>query len=195
METLGWIEWSGVVLAYLLGSISSAIVVCRIMGLEDPRLQGSKNPGATNVKRLYGTKAAAITLAGDLVKGLLPVAVVNLLGWSPLAVFLVGMAAFLGHLYPIFFQFKGGKGVATMLGVMFGLSLWLGVAVAGTWLFVAKVMRISSLSALIASALAPFYAYWITGYWEWVVGTAIMTVILYWRHLTNIQRLLSGTED
>ena len=192
---LSGIQWLAVGGAYLLGSLSSAIIVCRLMGLEDPRKGGSGNPGATNVKRLYGTKPAAITLVGDMLKGWVPVAVVNALGWSPLAIFLVGFAAFIGHLYPVFFGFKGGKGVATMLGVMFGLHPLIGVAVAGTWLFVAKVMKISSLSALIAAALAPLYIYELSGEMSWVWGSAVMSMILIWRHRSNIQRLLRGEED
>lgn len=195
MAEITVLHWGGILVAYLLGSLSSAIIVCRLMGLADPRSQGSGNPGATNVKRLYGNKAAGITLAGDLLKGLIPVAIVNLLGWPPLAVMLVGFAAFIGHLYPVFFGFKGGKGVATMLGVMFGLSLPIGLAVAGTWLFIAKVMKISSLSALIATALAPLYIYLLEGDITWIWLTALMTVMLYWRHRTNIQRLFQGTED
>jgi glycerol-3-phosphate acyltransferase PlsY len=193
--SLSAVQWLGVGLGYLLGSVSSAIIVCRLMGLPDPREGGSGNPGATNVKRLYGTKPAAITLAGDLLKGWVPVAIVNALGWSPLAVFMVGFAAFIGHLYPLFFGFKGGKGVATMLGVMLGLNFWVGLAVAGTWLFVAKVMKISSLSALVAAVLAPVYLYLITGEMVWVWGSALISVILIWRHRSNIRRLLSGEED
>ena len=194
LEMIG-IEGLAVVGAYLLGSLSSAIIVCRLMGLGDPREGGSGNPGATNVKRLYGTQPAAITLLGDMLKGLIPVAIVNGLGWPPEVVFLVGFAAFLGHLYPLFFGFKGGKGVATMLGVMFGLSPWIGVAVAATWLFVAKVMKISSLSALIAAVLAPFYIYWLSGEMSWVWGSGLMSALLIWRHRSNIQRLIKGEED
>jgi len=181
--------------AYLLGSISSAIVVCKLMGLGDPREGGSGNPGATNVKRLYGNKPASITLIGDMLKGILPVALAQGFGLSPLMVILVGGMAFLGHLYPIFFQFKGGKGVATMLGVMFGLSLPIGLAVAGTWLFVAKVLKVSSMSALVATALAPVYIYFLSGQMDWVIGTILMTVLLFWRHRSNIRRLLNGEED
>ncbi|MBN2607327.1 MAG: glycerol-3-phosphate 1-O-acyltransferase PlsY [Thiotrichales bacterium] len=180
--------------AYLIGSLSSAIIVCRLMGLEDPRRSGSGNPGATNVKRLYGTKPAAITLAGDLLKGLIPVAVVNMMGMPPALVVTVGFAAFIGHLYPVFFGFKGGKGVATMLGVMFGLSPLIGLAVAGTWLFVAKVLKISSISALVATLLAPLYIHFISGEPSWVAVTMIMTLILYWRHRSNIMRLVRGEE-
>ena len=180
--------------AYLLGSISSAIIVCRLMGFDDPRKDGSGNPGATNVKRLYGTKPAAITLAGDSLKGFVPVLIVGMMGWSPLHVFLIGFAAFIGHLYPVFFGFKGGKGVATMMGVMVGLSLPVGLAVVGTWLFVAKVLKISSISALIASALAPVYIYLLGADISWVYLSAIMTVILFWRHKTNIKKLIDGSE-
>ena len=186
--------------SYLIGSLSSAIIVCKIMGLPDPRGQGSGNPGATNVLRFGGKKAAAITLAGDMIKGLLPVLIVKYLDMSVVTIALVGLAAFLGHLYPLFFQFKGGKGVATMLGVMFGFSWWIGLATAGTWLFMAKIVNISSLSALVATALAPLYV------WLWfnyigsnniaTVGvTLLMTIILFWRHRSNIKNLMKGTED
>ncbi len=187
-----------IVAAYLLGSISTAIIVCKAMGLGDPREGGSGNPGATNVLRIggdKGKKAAGITLFGDMLKGLLPVLIAHALGAEPLVIILVGFAAFIGHLYPVFFGFKGGKGVATMLGVMFGLSLPIGLAVAGTWLFVAKVLKISSLSALIATILAPIYIWYLSGLQEWVWVTAVMTVILFWRHRANIQRLLNGEED
>lgn len=184
-----------IVAAYLLGSLSSAIIVCKLMRLPDPRGEGSGNPGATNVLRFGGKKAAAITLAGDMLKGLVPVLIANLLGMQPQIIAMVGFAAFLGHLYPIFFQFKGGKGVATMLGVMFGFSWWVGLATAGTWLFMAKIVKISSLSALVATALAPVYV-WYWFYNEVAIGlTIIMTVILFWRHRSNIQNLLKGTED
>ncbi len=180
--------------AYLLGSISTAIITCKLMGLPDPRSGGSGNPGATNVLRLGGKKAAAVTLAGDLLKGLVPVLIAQALNVGALTLALVGLAAFLGHLYPIFFGFKGGKGVATTLGVLLGLSWWVGLATAATWLAMAATFRISSLSALTAMALAPVYTYWLTGSTELVVGTAIMTAVLYWRHRGNIGRLLRGEE-
>jgi len=182
-------------LSYLMGSLSSAIIVCKIMRLPDPRGEGSGNPGATNVLRFAGKKAAAITLAGDMLKGLIPVLIVKYMGMSEQTIALVGFAAFIGHLYPVFFQFKGGKGVATMLGVMFGFSWWIGLATAGTWLFMAKIVKISSLSALVATALAPVYV------WVWfnnvaAIGlTIMMTIILFWRHRSNIQNLVKGTED
>jgi len=184
-----------VVCAYLIGSISSAIIVCKLMRLPDPRAHGSGNPGATNVLRVGGKKAAAITLFGDMLKGLLPVLVANLLHVSDLALALVGFAAFIGHLFPLFFGLKGGKGVATMLGVMFGFHWGVGVATALTWVIIAKVFKISSLSALIATALAPFYVLLIMGSNKpLIIATAVMTLILFWRHRSNIQNLLSGKE-
>lgn len=189
------VEIAVIILAYLVGSISSAIIVCRLMQLPDPRTAGSGNPGATNVLRVGGKKAAAITLFGDLLKGLLPVVFAKLLNVSILTIALTGFAAFIGHLYPVFFGFKGGKGVATMLGVLFGLHWAVGLATALTWLVVAKVFRISSLSALVATVLAPFYVLLIMGSVKpLIVSTAIMTLILFWRHRSNIQNLLSGKE-
>jgi len=180
--------------AYLLGSLSSAIIVCRLMGLPDPRTQGSHNPGATNVLRLGGKKAAAITLAGDMIKGLIPVVVAQALDAKPGVLASVGLAAFLGHLYPVFFRFQGGKGVATFIGVSLGVHWLLGLAVVATWLIIARLFRISSLAALIAAALAPFYA------WSMEIATAIniviaiMTLMLLWRHRTNIVQIFQGTE-
>ena len=182
--------------AYLLGSVSSAIIVCKLMGLPDPRTQGSGNPGATNVLRVGGKKPAAITLFGDMLKGLLPVVIAHALQVSDLVLALVGFAAFIGHLFPVFFGFKGGKGVATMLGVMFGFHWGVGLATALTWLLVARLFKISSLSALIATALAPFYVLFILGAnWPLIISTALMTLILFWRHKSNIQKLFSGSED
>lgn len=181
--------------AYLIGSLSSAIIVCKLMGLPDPRGEGSGNPGATNVLRFGGKKAAAITLAGDMLKGLIPVLIIKYLDGSALLLVLVGFAAFLGHLYPVFFQFKGGKGVATMLGVLLGLSWWVGLATAATWLFMAKVVRISSLSALVATALAPVYVWIWFNHLSAIVITVVMTIILFWRHRSNIQNLVKGTES
>jgi len=191
---MAWIEIVTIISAYFIGSISSAIIVCKLMGFDDPRKEGSGNPGATNVNRLYGKKPAAITLAGDSLKGFLPVLFVSLMSFSPVAIFLVGFAAFIGHLYPVFFGFKGGKGVATMMGVMVGLSLPIGLAVIGTWLFVAKVLKISSVSALVATALAPIYIYFLSGEMSWVYLTVLMTIMLFWRHKSNIQKLINGSE-
>ena len=192
---LSMTELGLIVAAYLIGSISSAIIVCRLMGLPDPRSEGSNNPGATNVLRIGGKKAAAITLLGDMLKGVLPVAAGYLFDVSTLTFALAAMAAFLGHLYPVFFGFKGGKGVATALGTQFGLHWGIGLAVAGIWLFMAKVVKISSLSALVSMALAPVIIYWIWPANELIVMQIIMSMILFWRHKSNIQRLISGEES
>jgi glycerol-3-phosphate acyltransferase PlsY len=183
-----------IVSGYLLGSISTAIITCRLMGLPDPRSSGSGNPGATNVLRMGGRKAAAITLAGDMLKGLLPVLAGQLLGAPTLVVAATGLAAFLGHVYPVFFGFRGGKGVATFLGVLLGVQPLAGLATILTWLAAAAVWRISSLSALIAAAGAPLYVYWATGSAPAGMMTAVMTVLLYWRHRENIRRIADGTE-
>ncbi len=180
--------------AYLLGSISSAILVCRLMGLPDPRTFGSNNPGATNVLRIGGKKAAAITLFGDGLKGFIPVFIGLKLGVSPLVLGLTGLAAFLGHLYPLFFGFKGGKGVATALGVQFGFSWMIGAAVAGIWLFIAFGLKISSLAALVAMALAPLVVWFFWPDPALVAIQTIISIILFWRHRTNICDLLSGKE-
>jgi glycerol-3-phosphate acyltransferase PlsY len=186
--------WLFIPAAYLIGSISSAIIVCRLMGLPDPREEGSGNPGATNVMRIGGKKAAAITLLGDLVKGLIPVYAAKLFGVPVELLALTGLAAFIGHLYPIFFQFEGGKGVATSIGVLLGFSWLLGLAFIGTWLAIYKLGKISSLSALIASVLSPLYAWFIVGDVLLVAASLVMTVLLVWRHKSNIQKLLAGDE-
>ena len=183
-----------VALAYLLGSLSSAIIVCRLMGLPDPRTEGSNNPGATNVLRIGGKKAAALTLAGDSLKGVIPMLACHLLGVSVTVFALAGLAVFLGHLYPVFFGFKGGKGVATALGVQFGLYWPIGATVGLVWLFMARVVNISSLSALVAMALAPAAVWYFWPAVELVLMQVAVSVILFWRHRSNIRNLLSGTE-
>jgi glycerol-3-phosphate acyltransferase PlsY len=188
------IEWLFVPAAYLIGSVSSAIIICRLMGLPDPREQGSGNPGATNVMRIGGKKAAAITLLGDLLKGLIPVYAASLLGVRAELLAATGVAAFIGHLYPIFFGFKGGKGVATTIGVLLGFSWMLGLAFVATWLLMYKVGKISSLSALVAAVLSPAYAWFILGNPHLVAAVALMAAVLLWRHKSNIQRLLAGEE-
>lgn len=180
--------------AYLLGSVSSAILVCRLMRLPDPRTQGSRNPGATNVLRIGGKKAAAITLVGDSLKGLLPMLLGHLLGVGPVALAGIGLAAFLGHLYPVFFGFQGGKGVATALGVQLGLYWPVGLTVAALWLFVAKVLRISSLSALVSMAVAPLIVWLFWPEPALVIAQALISLLLFWRHRSNISKLLDGTE-
>ena len=181
--------------AYLLGSISSAIIVCRVMGLPDPRGLGSGNPGATNVLRIGGKKPAAIALLGDMLKGLLPLLAGHMLGVSLLVLTLTGLAAFLGHLYPVFFRFQGGKGVATLLGVLLGIHWMLGLAAIVTWLFVAKVLKFSSLSALTMAALTPIYSWFVYHDWPLTLILTGMSAILFWRHRSNIRKLLSGEES
>lgn len=180
---------------YLVGSIASAVLTCRIMGLPDPRVEGSGNPGTTNVLRLGGKRAATITLVGDMLKGLLPVLLASAIAPSPWTVAATGLAAFIGHLYPVFFGFKGGKGVATALGVLCGISWLIGAAVLGTWLIVAIALRYSSLSALAAALLAPCYAILLHLYPAYIFGVATMSVLLILRHRSNIQRLIAGKES
>jgi glycerol-3-phosphate acyltransferase PlsY len=187
-------EWLFIPVAYLIGSISSAIIVCRLMGLPDPRGQGSGNPGATNVVRIGGKKAGAITLAGDAIKGLIPVLIAQLWGVNTFILSCVVLAAFIGHLYPVFFNFKGGKGVATSLGVSLGVNIFLGLAILATWLLVYKMSKISSLSALIAAILAPFYTMFLLGDYYLGVTFSLTSVFLVFRHKRNIQKLLQGVE-
>lgn len=192
------------VAAYLIGSLSFAVIVSRAMGLNDPRTYGSGNPGATNVLRSGSKAAAAVTLLLDAAKGWLPVALVqwfgSRFGMGDGTVAMVALAAFLGHLYPVFFRFKGGKGVATALGVLLGISVWLGLAVALTWLIIAVFFRYSSLAALVASVFAPVYYLLCSGvvwYAETPIAAAIvaMAALLIWRHRENIQRLMAGKES
>ncbi len=192
------------VLAYLLGSLSFAVIVSRAMGLNDPRTFGSKNPGATNVLRSGSKAAAIVTLLLDAAKGWLPVVLVRWFG-APYGLeegtqALVGLAAFLGHLWPVFFRFQGGKGVATALGVLLGFSGWLGLATAATWLIIAFFFRYSSLAALVAAVFAPLF-YLLGGGVVWYAERSIlaalvaMSALLLWRHKDNITRLIQGTES
>ncbi len=181
--------------AYLLGSISSAIVVCRLLGLPDPRGEGSGNPGATNVLRIGGKKAAAITLIGDMLKGLIPVLIAKLLGASIAVQALVAVAAFLGHLYPVFFGFRGGKGVATALGVLLGLHWPVGLLTMATWLIIAKVFKVSSLAALLSILVTPLYIWWLIPERSLIIAMLFMGALLFWRHRSNIRNLLEGSED
>ena len=193
-----------VVAAYLVGSLSFAVIVTRAMGMADPRTYGSKNPGATNVLRSGNKAAAVITLLLDAVKGWLPVVLVKWFG-QPYGlgdgtVAMVGLAAFLGHLWPVFFRFEGGKGVATALGVLLGISGWLGLATALTWLIIAFFFRYSSLASLVAAAFAPVYYLLVDGVvWnaEAPIAVAIvaMAMLLAWRHKDNIKRLIEGRES
>jgi len=180
--------------AYLLGSLSSAIIVARSMGLPDPRTQGSGNPGATNMLRIGGRKAAAITLLGDAFKGLIPMLAAHALDVPPLFLALTGLAAFLGHLYPLFFGFQGGKGVATALGVQFGLHWAIGLSVAVIWFIVARLVNISSLAALVSMSLAPLVVWLIWPEPDLVIMQVIITALLIWRHRSNIRNLMEGKE-
>lgn len=180
-------------MAYLIGSISSAIVVCRLMGLPDPRTTGSKNPGATNVLR-YGNKAAAIlTLAGDLLKGLFPVLLAVHLGYSELWTGAVMISVVLGHLYPIFFGFQGGKGVATAAGAFLGLDAVMGFGLIITWLLIVLFFRVAALGAVIVALIAPFYVLCVFGIWL-AIPIGIISLFVIWRHRANIVRFWQGTE-
>ncbi len=179
-------------LGYISGSLSAAIIICRIFKLPDPRQSGSNNPGTTNVLRIGGKKAAFLTLLGDGLKGLIPVFVASFFLSSHLALGLVGIAAFLGHVFPLFFRFKGGKGVATLLGVGLGLSGYLGVLMIITWLLMCACFRYSSLAAITMAILTPFYGFFlIKGAF---LPLLVMSIILLIKHKGNIQRLLKNEE-
>ncbi len=180
------------VVAYLLGSVCSAIIVCKLLRLPDPRTQGSNNPGATNVMRIGGKKAAIITLAGDMLKGVPLVLIAQQLHLTPDLISAIGLAAFLGHLYPVYFKFEGGKGVATALGVLLALYWPLGLGVIGVWLTVFAVFRISSLSSILAFTAAPIAAWFICP--QYMLGIFGMSVLLVARHKQNIKALLKGEE-
>jgi glycerol-3-phosphate acyltransferase PlsY len=185
--------------AYLIGSISFAVVVSRAMGLADPRTYGSNNPGATNVLRSGRKSAAVLTLVLDALKGWLPVVAVKLwggrYGLGEGTVALVGLAAFLGHLWPVFFRFQGGKGVATAAGVLFGIQPWLGAATLLTWVIIAAFFRYSSLASVVSAVFAPFYDFLVWGGGPEAVAITVMTLLLLWRHRLNIKRLFDGTES
>lgn len=185
--------------AYLIGSISFAVVASRAFGLSDPRTYGSKNPGATNVLRSGSKKAAIATLVGDAAKGWLAVWLAvkygPQFGLGDGGVALVAIAVFVGHLWPVFFKFIGGKGVATALGVLLGINVWLGLATLATWLIVAYAFRYSSLAALIASIFAPFYYGLLFGADEILFAVAAMSLLLLWRHASNIGNLIAGKES
>ena len=187
------------VAAYLIGSLSFAVIVSRAMGLSDPRSYGSGNPGATNVLRSGNKAAAILTLVFDALKGYLPVLAVAV--WGPAyglgegTAALVGLGAFLGHLWPVFFRFQGGKGVATAAGVIFALNPMLGVATLATWLIIAFFSRYSSLAAIVSAAFAPMYQLLIWEAGPTAVALIIMGLLLVWRHQANIKKLMAGTES
>ncbi|HEV7914886.1 MAG TPA: glycerol-3-phosphate 1-O-acyltransferase PlsY [Albitalea sp.] len=185
--------------AYLIGSLSFAVIVSRLMGLNDPRSYGSGNPGATNVLRSGNKKAAILTLGLDALKGYLPVLLADQFGsrygLHEGTVALVGLAAFLGHLWPVFFHFKGGKGVATAAGVLFGFNPLLGLATLATWAIVAFFFRYSSLASIVSAVFAPFYQLLIWGAGPIAGAVALMGLLLVWRHAGNMQKLMAGTES
>jgi glycerol-3-phosphate acyltransferase PlsY len=180
--------------AYLIGSVTTAIHVSRLLGLQDPRKVGSGNPGATNVLRYGGKKAAILTLLGDILKGVIPVAAARVYGVEPAMLAAVMLLAFIGHLYPVFHGFRGGKGVATAFGVLAALNVWVGLALVATWLVIAVLFRYSSAAAVAAAVSAPLYVWWLVGGTPFVVVTLVMALLLLWRHRSNVRNLLAGTE-
>lgn len=182
-----------VVLAYLLGSVCTAILVCKSLGLEDPRTQGSQNPGVTNVLRIGGKKAAILTLAGDIAKGIIPILLARLLNLQGFSLSLVAFATLIGHAFPFFFSFKGGKGIATSFGAVLALSPTAGFLSAIIWVAVAVFTRYSSLASLVTASIAPLLILWKLGIGAFVPLFA-MSALLFWRHKANIHRLRAGNE-
>jgi glycerol-3-phosphate acyltransferase PlsY len=189
---------AAVLVAYLIGSVSFAVVVSRAMKLPDPRTYGSNNPGATNVLRTGRKAAAALTLLGDCAKGWIAVfAATRLIAGEPSPVDGIALAAVavtIGHMYPVFHRFQGGKGVATALGVLLGLNVWIGLGAAATWAMIAFFLRISSLSALVAAVSAPVFCLMLYGLHPFTLACGVIALLLIWRHKTNIKNLLAGTE-
>jgi glycerol-3-phosphate acyltransferase PlsY len=182
------------IFSYLLGSISSAILLSKIMGFKDPRSEGSKNPGATNVLRIAGKKAAFLTLVGDCLKGLIPVLVAAALFSEPIIIALTAFATFAGHCFPIFFAFRGGKGVATAIAATVAFNWMVGAILIAIWLLFARVFKISSLAAIISFCALPGLVYWQLPDPAVTSVFAAISIILIWRHRANIERLLSGKE-
>ncbi|MBU2829902.1 glycerol-3-phosphate 1-O-acyltransferase PlsY [Acidithiobacillus ferriphilus] len=180
---------------YLVGSIATAILVARALGLGDPRLSGSGNPGATNILRIGGRKAALLTLLGDLIKGVVPIVIARLLGLEDWALAAVALATFLGHLYPVFFGFRGGKGVATALGILLALLPVLGLSVLGLWILVFAVTRVSSMAALLAAIGAVPIVFAVSSETSMRVLIMVLVPLILWRHRSNIRRLLDGSES
>jgi len=182
--------------SYLIGSISSAIIICKIAGLPDPRTQGSKNPGATNVLRFGGKKIATFVLIFDGLKGAIPVITANYFGLSLFELTFILLFAFLGHVFPLFYGFKGGKGVATYLGGLIGLNLFVGLTFSLIWLIVAKVIKVSSIAALTATLLSPIYFYFITTHnFKATLVIFLINLFIYFTHRENIKRIMNGEED
>lgn len=181
------------IIAYLIGSISSAVLICKVFHLPDPRTQGSKNPGATNVLRFGGKKAAVLTLLGDVLKGVIPVLIGRAIGFNALSLALIALAAFIGHLYPVFFRFAGGKGVATAFGCIIALSWPAGILLALVWLITAGIFRYSSLAALVAAISAPFIVWYFSSE-AYAFSIAVMSIFLIYRHKQNIKNLITHQE-
>ncbi len=181
-----------IIVAYLFGSLSSAVIICKLFRLPDPRCHGSNNPGATNVYRLGGKLPAVLTLSFDVLKGMLPVWVSYFFGIAPLFLGLIAVSACLGHIFPLYFQFRGGKAVATALGTMFPVAWQMALLLIATWLLVFRVSKVSSLAAIITVTLAPFYAFWIKP--QYTVPTIMISILIIWRHQANISRLRQGSE-
>lgn len=188
-----------IVIAYLIGSLSFAVLVSRAFGLPDPHTYGSGNPGATNVLRTGNRLAAALTLVGDGAKGWLAVVLAQRFAWrfgvDDTGIALVAVAVFLGHLWPVFFRFKGGKGVATAAGILFALDWRVGLGTLATWLIIAAFFRYSSLAALAAAAFAPFFTALVLGFDAYAAAVLVVAVLLVWRHADNIRKLIAGTES
>ena len=183
-----------VTLGYLMGSLCSAVIVCRTFALPDPREEGSKNPGATNVLRIAGKQYAALVLLFDVLKGTMPVIIAHLLGATPWLAAFTALAAVIGHMYPVFFDFKGGKGVATAIGALLGFQFMVGVMVVGTWLVIAKLFRYSSLASIVAITLSPFYALIVTSNLDVFPPLLLMVILVVFKHRNNITRLIDGVE-
>ncbi|MDN7123804.1 glycerol-3-phosphate 1-O-acyltransferase PlsY [Pseudidiomarina terrestris] len=190
---MGAIIVLAIIVAYLFGSLSSAVIICKLFRLPDPRFNGSNNPGATNVYRIGGKIPALLTLTFDVLKGMLPVWGSYFLGIPPLFLGVVAVAACLGHIFPLYFQFRGGKAVATALGTMFPVAWEMALLLIATWLLVFRVSKVSSIAALITVTLAPFYAYWIKP--QYTVPTIMISILIIWRHQANISRLRHGNEE
>jgi acyl phosphate:glycerol-3-phosphate acyltransferase len=188
-------HYLGITLAYLVGSISSSIVIARLMQLPDPRSLGSGNPGATNMLRTGSKKAAVLTLIGDLLKGLIPLLIARSLGFDVWVLCLMGLAAIIGHMYPAYYQLRGGKGVATTIGVLLGINWMLAAAWVSVWIMTAKFTGYSSLAALVATALIPLVAYFMNLPISVMYLTGTIVILVFWRHQSNIKNLVNGTES